>query len=103
MTPLVHALLSFAASFFRSRVSLQMEILTLQYRLGGYHRSIRRPRVHLSDRLFWSWLSRGWARWQDALVFVQPATVHAWQRKRFRDHWTRLRRGCGASAPWGGG
>ena len=26
------------------------------------------------------------------MVFVQPATVIAWQRKRFRDHWTRLSR-----------
>jgi putative transposase len=26
------------------------------------------------------------------LVFVQPETVIAWQRKRFRDHWTRMGR-----------
>ena len=26
------------------------------------------------------------------MVFVQPATVLAWQRTRFRDHWARLRR-----------
>jgi putative transposase len=25
-------------------------------------------------------------------VFVQPHTVIAWQRKRFREHWTRLSR-----------
>lgn len=27
------------------------------------------------------------------MVFVQPRTVMAWQRKRFRDHWARLSRG----------
>jgi len=26
------------------------------------------------DRLFWSWLARPWARWQDALAFV-PETL----------------------------
>ena len=28
--------------------------------------------------------------WHDALAFVQPRTVIAWQRRRFRDHWRRL-------------
>jgi putative transposase len=37
-------------------------------------------------------LSRHWAAWRELLVFVQPVTVIAWQRKRFRDHWTRLSR-----------
>ena len=46
----------------------------------------------LSDRIFWSWLARHWARWREVLVFVQPATVLAWQRQRFRDHWARLSR-----------
>jgi len=30
------------------------------------------------------------AGWRDALTFVQPCTVIAWQRQRFRDHWRRL-------------
>ena len=42
------------------------------------------------DRVFWSWLSWLWSGWQDVLAFVQPRTVIAWQRKRFRDHWRRL-------------
>jgi hypothetical protein len=29
-------------------------------------------------------------RWREALVFVPPATVLAWQRRRFREHWARL-------------
>jgi hypothetical protein len=43
-----------------------------------------------SDRLLWVWLSRLWPGWQDALEFVQPRTVIAWQKKRFRDDWRRL-------------
>ena len=31
-----------------------------------------------------------WPGWRDVLVFVQPSTVIAWQRRRFRDHWARL-------------
>ena len=42
--------------------------------------------------MFWSWLSRRWPSWRDALVFVRPATVIALQRKRFRDHWARISR-----------
>ena len=42
--------------------------------------------------MLWSWLSRHWAPWRELLVFVQPVTVVAWQRKRFREHWTHLSR-----------
>ena len=92
MTPIIRALLAFAVSLVRSRASLQVEILALQHQLAVYHRSIRRPRVCPSDRLFWSWLARGWTRWREVVVFVPPATGLAWQRKRFRDHWARLSR-----------
>jgi hypothetical protein len=92
MTSIIRALLAFAVSLFQSRVSLQLEILALQHQLSVYRRSIRRPRVRPPDRLVWAWLSRGWSRWREVLVFVQPATVLAWQRQRFREHWARLSR-----------
>ncbi len=92
MTPIVRALLAFAVSLVRSRVSLHVEILALRHQLTVYERSIRRPRVRLSDRIFWSWLARHSARWREVLVFVQPATVLAWQRTRFLAHWARLSR-----------
>jgi hypothetical protein len=77
MKPVVRALLAFVVSLFRSRLSLHLEILALQHQVSVYHRSIRRPQVRPSDRILWSWLSRGWERWQKVLVFVQPATVLA--------------------------
>ena len=92
MPPIVRALLAFVTSLFRSRLSLQLEILALRHQLTLYQRSSRRPHVQPSDRILWSWLSRGWARWREVLVFVQPATVLAWQRQRFRDHWAHLSR-----------
>ena len=92
MTPIVRALLACVASVFRSRVSLQLEIVALRHQLALCQRSIRRPHVRPGDRILWSGLSRGWSRWRGVLVFVQPATVLAWQRKRFRDHWARRSR-----------
>ena len=99
MTPIIRALLAFVVSLVRSRLSLQVEILALRHQLTVYHRSIRRPQVRPSDRLFWSWLARGWSRWREVLVFVQPATVLAWQRKRFREHWARLSRTGSSGRP----
>jgi putative transposase len=61
-------------------------VLTVYQRLGT------QPRLRPAERIFWGWLSRGWSSWQEAPVFVQPVTVIAWQRKRFREHWTRLSR-----------
>jgi hypothetical protein len=40
--------------------------------------------------LLWVWLSRLWSGWQQALEFVQPRTVIAWQQQRFRNYWRRL-------------
>jgi putative transposase len=62
----------------------------LRHQLAVYQQTTHRPRLRSSDRLFWTWLSRLWSAWQDALAFVQPRTVIAWQRQRFRDHWRQL-------------
>src|SRR5262249_49766746 len=52
----------------------------------------RRRRLHPADRLLWVWLSRVWSRWREVLVIVQPRTVISWQRRPFREDWTRLTR-----------
>ena len=46
------------------------------------------------DRLFWASLAKVWTGWRRPLVMVTPDTVPRWQRRRFRDYWTRL---CGQS------
>jgi len=92
MMPLVQALVVFVVGVFRSRIALQLEVPALRQQLNVYRRSIRRPRVRPNDRIFWAWLARYWARWQEVLVFVQPATVIGWQRRRFRAHWAWLSR-----------
>jgi hypothetical protein len=71
---------------------LQIEVLALRHQLAVYQRAGRRPQLEPADRILWAWLSRVWAGWREALVFVQPRTVISWQRQRFRDHWSRLSR-----------
>ena len=51
-----------------------------------------RPRLRRGDRFFWVALSGLWRGWKQALVIVAPDTVLCWQRRRFRDYWTRRSR-----------
>ncbi len=76
----------------RSRLSLQMEIFALRHQLAVYKRTARRPRIRPADRILWSWISRVWSGWRDALIVVQPQTVIAWRRKKFREYWRHLSR-----------
>ena len=86
----VSALITYVVSRFRSDASLRLENIALRHQLFVYQRTVKRPKLRPSDRLFWVWLSRLWPDWQEALEFVQPRTVLAWQKKRFRDYWRRL-------------
>src|SRR5512143_998081 len=90
MKAVLFALVASLRACFRSRASLQLEVLALRHQLAVYQRRPVRARVKVADRLLWAWLSRAWTGWRSALVFVQPRTVIAWQRRRFRDHWARL-------------
>ena len=69
---------------------LALENLALRQQLAVYKRSVPRPRLRTMDRLLWVGLARIWAGWRQALVIVSPDTVLRWQRRRFREHWTRL-------------
>jgi putative transposase len=78
---------------FRSRTTLQLEILALRHQLGVLQRSVKRPKLTASDRFLWAWLRGMWPDWRSALVIVQPDTVIAWHRKGFRLFWTWKVRG----------
>ncbi len=67
-----------------------LENLALRHQLAVYKKTVNRPKLRSSDRLFWIALSRVWAGWRQALVIVSPNTVLRWQRRRFREYWTRL-------------
>ena len=76
---------------------LALENLALPHQLVVYKRTVPRPRLRPTDRLFWVWLARVWTGWRAALVIVAPETVLRWQRRRFRAHWAKL-----SSRPPGG-
>src|ERR1700687_4844101 len=92
MSAVVYTFLSTLGALFSSQLSLRVENVELRHQRAIYRRTVKRPSIRPEDRILWSWLSRRWARWREVLVFVQPETVIAWQRKRFRDHWTRMGR-----------
>src|SRR5207247_9960827 len=75
---------------FGGHRQLALENLALRHQLGVYKRTVTRPRLCRTDRLFWVTLARVWAGWRQPLAIVTPDTVLRWQRRRFRAHWTRL-------------
>jgi putative transposase len=90
LKPIFRALFALVTTVFRSRLSMQLEIVVLRQQLAVYQKSARRPHIQAGDRILWVWFSRHWSRWRDVLVFVQPETVIAWQRKRFSEYWAKL-------------
>src|SRR5256712_726643 len=69
---------------------LALENLALHQQLAVYKRTVPRPKLRTTDRLFWVALAWVWAGWRQPLVIVTPDTVLRWQRRRFREHWTKL-------------
>src|SRR2546427_1632590 len=69
---------------------LALENLALRQQLAVYRRTAPRPKLRTTDRLFWVGLARVWAGWRRPLVIVTPDTVLRWQRRRFREYWTKL-------------
>ena len=44
----------------QSRATLVAENLALRHQIVILQRSVKRPRLHRRDRIFWVWLSRLW-------------------------------------------
>jgi hypothetical protein len=88
MITILSALVSVLSFRFRSRASLELELVALRHQLIALRRQRpRRLRLHSADRLLWVCLYRVWPRVLDALVLVKPATVVKWHRKGFRIYW----------------
>src|ERR1700742_4130661 len=74
--------------FFRSRASLQAEILTLRHQLNVLRRkSPERLTFGSIDRLVFAGLYRLAPGVLDALKIVRPETVICWHRAGFRAYW----------------
>src|SRR3989442_167018 len=90
MVPLLLRLLRLLPLLSGAHRHVALENLALRHQLAVYKKTVTRPKVRRSDRLFWVALARVWAGWRQALVIVSPNTVLRWQRRRFCEHWTKL-------------
>ena len=52
-----------------------LENLALRQQLAVLTRTVKRPQLRSTDRLFWILLAKGWRDWRSALIIVQPDTV----------------------------
>src|SRR6266851_10517487 len=88
MKAVLSSFLFMLRSCFRTRASMQIEILALRHQLAVLQgRTNKRASLRTVDRLLWVILSRVWTQWCSALVIVKPEAVIAWQRKGFRLYW----------------
>jgi putative transposase len=85
MITILSALVSVLSFRFRSRASLELELVALRHQLIV----LRRQRPAASGFLppTGSYGYRVWPRVLDALVLAKPATVVKWHRKGFRIYW----------------
>ncbi len=73
---------------FRSRASLEAEILVLRHQLNVLRRdSPKRPTLNNLDRLIFAGLYRMAPDVLSALAIVKPETVVRWHRRCFRLYW----------------
>jgi hypothetical protein len=86
----------FPSRRFRSRASMQAEIIGLRHQLTVLQRN-QKPNGSSSNASIEPsrvWLSRIWSRWRSALFIVKPETVIRWHRQGFRCYWTsKIRHG----------
>ena len=61
--------------------AVALENVALRQQLSVLRRTVRRPPLRTSDRLFWVLLAKAWQDWRTALIVVQPGTVLRWHRQ----------------------
>src|SRR5215468_6384748 len=81
MGSILSAIVSLFAFRFRSRASLEVELIAVRHQLAVLRRQRPgRPQLSSLDRLLWVWLYRIWPRVIDVMILVKPATVVQWHR-----------------------
>jgi len=86
-------------SVLGSQRKLALENLALRQQIVVLRRSVKRPRLKRTDRVFWVLLSRTWSDWANTLILVKPDTVVRWHRTGFRVYWTWKSRHRGDGRP----
>ena len=96
---MIPTLLRALISTLATQRQLTLENLALRQQIAVLQRSVKRPLLKKSDRLFWVLLSRVWKDWAKMLTIVKPETVIRWHRKGFRLYWTWKSRRSGMGRP----
>ena len=81
------------------RQRLALENVALRHQLAVLKRSVKRAKIHDSDRMFWILMKQMLADWRDAVHFVKPDTIVRWHRKGFRYYWKRKSRSMPGRPP----
>jgi hypothetical protein len=93
MIHLIRCLFSLIASSARTRLSLQLEDTALRHQaLNVPGRKLEGAGLLVRQAALVTLVSKWWCGRRKALCFVQPRTVVAWQKQRFRDYWRALSR-----------
>ena len=88
----------FLRLIFRSKQDIVLENLALRQQLVVQQRSIKRPKIKNTDRIFWIWLSRIWSNWKSSLIIVKAPTVIGWHKRGFKFYWRWKSRRVGRPA-----
>ena len=59
----------------RGHRAVALENLALRQQVAALTRTVRRPQLRTTDRLFWILLAKAWPEWRTALLVVRPDTV----------------------------
>jgi hypothetical protein len=88
MVTLIKLIFGLLADLFRSRASLEAEILVLRQQIIVLRRGkpTRLPFI-ATDKLVLGWVCRLFPNARDALAIVRPETVVRWHRAGFRSYW----------------
>jgi hypothetical protein len=88
MKDLFKLILGVMASLFKSRATLEAEILVLRQQINVLRRRMpKRPDLNNTDRLLLVWLYRWFPCVLGAIAIVRPETIIRWHRAGFRAYW----------------
>ena len=99
MVTLIKLIFGFLADLFRSRASLEAEILVLREQIIvlRWGKPTRLPFI-ATDKLVLGWVCRLFPNARDTLAIVRPETVVRWHRAGFRSYW-RWKSSCRSGRP----
>ena len=88
MKDLFKLILGVLTSLFKSRATLETEILILRQQINVLRRRApKRPQLNNTDRFLFVWLYHWFPSVLDAIAIVRPETIIRWHRAGFRAYW----------------